>query len=97
MSERASSSTRPGSPVGELPSIPSARPFRFTWDAAPNRKTGPGSVSEATEGPGDFHTPVTAPTAFGAYNSTSVETLSFGALPVEWSSSTHGFHGMCLL
>lgn len=91
MSE-ASSSTRPGSPIGELPTIPSARPFRFTWDAA-NRKPGPGSVSEATEGPGDYHTPFTAPTGYDVYN-TSVQALGLGAFPPDWSSSTHGFHGM---
>ena len=91
MSDRASSSTRPASPVGELPNIPSARPFRFAWDAA-NRKPGPPSVSETTEGPGDYHTPMTAPTAFEMPN-TSVQSLSLGALPSEWSSSRHGFHG----
>ncbi|KAI0797556.1 Vps54-like protein-domain-containing protein [Abortiporus biennis] len=95
MSDYASTSSRPTSPIGDLPNIPSARPYRFTWDAnATPRKPGPGSVSETTEGRGAtdyFVTPGT--TTFDTINA-SGSSLTLGALPSEWSSTLHGFHAI---
>lgn len=91
MSEYASTSSRPTSPVGELPQIPSAvRPYRFNWDAA-HRKAGPGSVSETTEGRGEYfatsgQAPYETPTPSATH-------LALGTFPAEWTSSIHGFHG----
>lgn len=82
----ASSSSRPASPVGELPNIPNARSYRFTWDAA-SRKKGPGSVSETTEGRGDYYGQSTS------LDLPSVSSLPLGATPPYWSSALHGFHG----
>lgn len=88
MSDYTSSPSRPGSPIGDLPDIPSARPFRFTYDAS---RRGPGSVSETTEGRGgaDYFGVSPRVDLFGLGSSSS------GALsiPDEWSSSRHGFHG----
>lgn len=90
MSDYASSSSRPASPVGELPQLAnSARPYRFTWDAA-QRKPGPRSVvSETTEGRGDYFAGQTSYDPITASGSTS----NLASLPPQWSSSVHGFHG----
>lgn len=87
MSDYTSNPSRPGSPVGDLPEIPNARPYRFTWDAS--RRKGPGSVSETTEGRGDYFGAAPKLDLLG----TSSNSLALGALPSEWSSSKHGFHG----
>ncbi|CDO76445.1 hypothetical protein BN946_scf184781.g22 [Trametes cinnabarina] len=93
MSDYASSPSRPASPVGELPSFTASRAaaaYRFNWDAA-TRKPGPGSVSETTEGRGDYfasHAP------YDLLNNRSLATLAPGALPSEWSSSKHGFNAI---
>ncbi|KAG6830755.1 hypothetical protein H0H92_014836 [Tricholoma furcatifolium] len=74
--------SRPPSPPSALPNT--ARPYRFTWDPA-NRAE---SVSGTTEGFGanqDY-----AP-RLGLYPSTL--NLALAAVPQEWSSATHGFHG----
>lgn len=92
MSETASTSSRPTSPTPTLPHVTTSRPYRFQWDPA-SRRPGPGSViSEATEGRGDnWGTP--SPGA-GFYNQNfSSTSLTLGALPQEWSSAKHGFHG----
>ncbi len=85
MSDYASSPSRPASPVGELPSFTASRSYRFNWD---NKRPGPGSVSETTEGRGDYFTG-NAP--YDVYNNASLTSL--GTLPAEWSSSKHGFNG----
>ena len=82
----ASTSSRPVSPVGELPNIPTARPYRFTWDTGA-RRPGPGSVSETTEGRGDYYGQSTS------FDLPSVSGLPLGAVPPYWSSAVHGFHG----
>ncbi len=89
MSDYASTSSRPASPVADLPNITTARPYRFTWDAA-NRRPGPGSISETTEGRGDYF----GQTASYELHTSSATSLPLGAVPSDWSSSIHGFHGM---
>ncbi|KAJ7286116.1 retrograde transporter [Mycena rebaudengoi] len=85
MSDHSSGSlSRPGSPVSPLP--PTARPYRFNWD--PTQK-GPESVSGTTEGRDYF----AGPSRLNLLN-TSSTSLGLGALPPQWSSSTHGFHAI---
>ncbi|KAJ6597190.1 Vps54-like protein-domain-containing protein [Mycena vulgaris] len=85
MSDHSSSNlSRPASPVSPLP--PTARPYRFNWDPA---QRGPESVSGTTEGRDYF----TGPSRLNLLN-TSSATLALGALPPQWSSSTHGFHAI---
>jgi vacuolar protein sorting-associated protein 54 len=52
-------------------------------------------VSGTTEGRGGdyFNLPTPTPFPLGALNA-STANLTLGALPDEWSSSKHGFHGM---
>ncbi|TCD63552.1 hypothetical protein EIP91_005298 [Steccherinum ochraceum] len=88
-----SDSSRPVSPVGELPNISSAasgqRPFRFNYDVG---RRGPASVSETTEGRGgDYFASSAAP---GHAFHPSETSLALGALPTEWSSTRHGFHAI---
>ncbi|KAI8982849.1 Vps54-domain-containing protein [Trametes punicea] len=92
MSDYASTPSRPASPVEELPSFTASRPaaYRFNWDSA-TRKPGPGSISETTEGKGDYfagHAP------YDVADNGSVASLALGALPPEWSSSKHGFNAI---
>jgi vacuolar protein sorting-associated protein 54 len=89
MSDHSSSPSRSGTPVGDLPGVPAARPYRFTWDPSSRRK-GPGSVSETTEGRGGDYFGVMPRVDLNGVVSTS---LAQEALPMEWSSSKHGFHG----
>ncbi|KAF9532159.1 Vps54-like protein-domain-containing protein [Crepidotus variabilis] len=92
MSEVSSVPSRPTSPAsnGTPDLLPTARPYRFTWDPA-SRRPGPESVSGFTEGPGadDFSGP--HPLAFLNTSNTS---LALGSLPSEWSSSRTGFHAI---
>ncbi|KAI0371696.1 Vps54-domain-containing protein [Pilatotrama ljubarskyi] len=92
MSDYASTPSRSASPVGELPSFSASRPaaYRFHWDPA-TRRPGPGSVSETTEGRGDYFGK-DAP--YDVYNNGSLASLALGALPPEWSSSRHGFNAI---
>ncbi|KAJ7685448.1 Vps54-like protein-domain-containing protein, partial [Mycena polygramma] len=86
MSDHSSSNlSRPASPVSPLP--PTARPYRFNWDPA---QRGPESVSGTTEGRDYF---ASGPSRLNLLN-TSSSTLALGALPPQWSSSTHGFHAI---
>src|SRR5262245_30057448 len=89
MSDHSSSATRPVSPVAGAP--PTARPYRFTLDPGAARRPGPGSVSEATE-PAQAEYVVAQPRPDLL---PSASTLVVGALPADWSSSKHGFHGLC--
>src|ERR1700733_2267460 len=88
MSDHSSSPSRAASVVDLSPGIQTARPYRFTWDPS-TRMPGPGSVSEATEGKGDYIESRLRPDALNA----NLTTLAPGALPAEWSSTKHGFHG----
>lgn len=89
MSDYASTSSRPGSPVGELPNIrSSARAFRFNYESG---RKGPGSVSETTEGRGGDY--FASGNTHADLLNTSETSLAVGALPSEWSSARHGFHG----
>lgn len=91
MSDHASSSSRPATPVPALPEIPQvARPFRLNWDTS-SRVRGPGSVSETTEGRGGdyFATPFRL-----ELPNLSTTNIALGALPQEWSSSTQGFNAI---
>ncbi|KXN92270.1 Vacuolar protein sorting-associated protein 54 [Leucoagaricus sp. SymC.cos] len=95
MSESSSTPSRPTTPANATATqIPTARPYRFTWDAS-SRRPGPESVSGTTEGRGGdyFNQPTLTPFPLGALN-TSTTTLALGALPNEWSSSKHGFHAI---
>ncbi|KAH9900817.1 Vps54-domain-containing protein [Cubamyces lactineus] len=91
MSDYASTPSRPASPVGELPSFSASRTnaYRFNWDSA--RKPGPGSVSETTEGRGDYFA---NNATYDVFNSGSVASLALGTLPPEWSSSRQGFNAI---
>ncbi|KAJ6630546.1 Vps54-like protein-domain-containing protein [Mycena sp. CBHHK59/15] len=85
MSDHSSSNlSRPASPVSPLP--PTARPYRFNWDPA---QRGPESVSGTTEGRDYF----AGPSRLNLLN-TSTTSLALGAVPPQWSSSTHGFHAI---
>ncbi|KAF7363680.1 Vps54 domain-containing protein [Mycena sanguinolenta] len=85
MSDHSSSNlSRPASPISPLP--PTARPYRFNWDPA---QRGPESVSGTTEGRDHF----AGPSRLNLFNNSSA-TLGLGALPPQWSSSTHGFHAI---
>ncbi|KAF8965307.1 Vps54-like protein-domain-containing protein [Flammula alnicola] len=92
MSDISSVPSRATSPVSATPDqLPTARPYRFTWDPA-SRRPGPESVSGTTEGRGgdDFGgTP--HPLGFLNHSTTS---LALGSLPSEWSSSRTGFHAI---
>jgi vacuolar protein sorting-associated protein 54 len=93
MSDSESIPSRPVTPVSALPDlIHTARPYRFTWDPA-SRRPGPESVSGTTEGRGggDYFS---AQPRLGFLHTSSTATLALGALPTEWSSSKHGFHGV---
>ena len=92
MSDYTSSPSRPGSPVALSPDPPTARPnaYRFNWDPS-TRLPGPGSVSEATEARGDYFSLTPRVDIYGA--SSSSVTSQLGAVPSQWSSAKHGFHG----
>lgn len=95
MSEISSAPSRPTTPAyASVIQTPTTRPYRFTWDHS--SRLGPESVSGTTEGRGGDYVnqPIPIPTPFplGTLN-TSTTNLALGALPTEWSSSKHGFHG----
>ena len=86
MSDNGSISSLPTSPLTAVPDSPVKRTRKLAWDNQSRR--GPGSViSETTEGNGDYFGPANLPFSF---SSTS---LILSAVPQEWSSSKHGFHG----
>ncbi|PPQ93257.1 hypothetical protein CVT25_015255 [Psilocybe cyanescens] len=94
MSDVSSIPSRATSPVNALAlpdQLPTARPYRFTWDPA-SRRPGPESVSGTTEGRGgdDFGG---APHPLGFLNASSTS-LALGSLPIDWSSSRTGFHAI---
>jgi len=96
MSEYTSSPSRPASPVAALPplpDIPTARPlaYRFNWDPTSRRPGGPRSVSETTEGRGDYFSSTPKVDIYGASSSTAA--LPLATVPSQWSSAKHGFHG----
>ncbi|KAI0807877.1 Vps54-like protein-domain-containing protein [Fomes fomentarius] len=89
MSDYAESTpSRPASPVGDLPTFNASRSYRFNYD---NKRPGPGSVSETTEGRGDY---LANNAPYDVYNNASLTSLAFGSLPTEWSSSKHGFNAI---
>jgi len=95
MSEISSAPSRPTTPAyASVIQTPTTRPYRFTWDHS--SRPGPESVSGTTEGRGGDYVnqPIPIPTPFplGTLNTSTVN-LALGALPAEWSSSKHGFHG----
>ena len=90
MSDHSSTPSRPATPVAELPSTSQVRPYRFTWDPTSARRTGPGSVSATTEGHAEYYGNATP---YDLYGNASLASLQHGALPAEWSSTKHGFHG----
>ncbi|KAI6005867.1 Vps54-like protein-domain-containing protein [Pisolithus albus] len=85
MSEHSSSPSRPGSPPGPFPDS-----SLFQWDAASRSRGGPGSVSEMTEGRGGGDYFAMAP----RIDIPSTSSVSLGALPSHWSSSTQGFNAI---
>jgi vacuolar protein sorting-associated protein 54 len=96
MSEYTSSPSRPASPVAALPplpDIPTVRPlaYRFNWDPTSRRPGGPRSVSETTEGRGDYFSSTPKVDIYGASSSTAA--LPLATVPSQWSSAKHGFHG----
>lgn len=82
------STSRPGSPIAQLPEFSSSKPYRFAWDAS--RKPGPSSVSGFSEGRNDYfaYRP-----ALGNLNFSSAS-LALGAVPQDWSSARLGFNGV---
>ncbi|KAI9509602.1 Vps54-like protein-domain-containing protein, partial [Russula earlei] len=93
MSDYTSSPSRPASPVGQLPDLPTshAQAYRFIWDH-PSSRPGPGSVSETTEGRGDYFASTPKVDIYGPSSSTAAS-LS-GTVPSQWSSAKHGFHAI---
>ncbi|KAH9980866.1 Vps54-like protein-domain-containing protein [Lactifluus volemus] len=93
MSDYTSSPSRPASPASALPDLPTARPsaFRFDWDPS-SRRPGPRSVSETTEGRGDYFSSTPKVDIYGA--SSSVASVQLGSIPSQWSSAKHGFHAI---
>ncbi|PFH54158.1 hypothetical protein AMATHDRAFT_135672 [Amanita thiersii Skay4041] len=93
MSVASSPPASPPVPPSALPDqLPTARPFRFTWDPS-SRRPGPASVSGTTEGRGGDYITAKQP-RLGFLESSSTTALASGALPVEWSSSRHGFNAI---
>jgi vacuolar protein sorting-associated protein 54 len=86
MSETASSASRPASPE-RTPEPRSARTFRIGWDG---RRAGPGSVVSEAPTDGRDYFISSNPLYMQAGSSAA---LGVPALPAEWSSSRHGFHG----
>ncbi|KAM6500337.1 vacuolar protein sorting-associated protein 54 [Amanita muscaria] len=94
MSDADSAPHSPPTPTLTIPQdLPTARPYRFTWDPS-SRRRGPESVSGTTEGRGgDYIT--SQPPKLGFLDSPTTATApSFGALPSEWSSARHGFNAI---
>lgn len=91
MSDYTSNPSRPASPVGERPDLPTARPYRFSFDGS--RRKGPASVSETTEGRGDYFGAAPKLDLYGG----AMDSLAPGALPSEWSSTKQGFNGVCTM
>ncbi|TFY63612.1 hypothetical protein EVG20_g6246 [Dentipellis fragilis] len=92
MSDYTSEHSRPASPVGPLPDIANAHgkaAYRFNWDS---RRPGPGSVSETTEGRGDYFSVTPRVDIYGA--SASSTNLALDAVPSQWSSAKNGFHAI---
>ncbi|KAA1469206.1 Vps54-domain-containing protein [Dentipellis sp. KUC8613] len=92
MSDYTSEHSRPASPVGPLPDIANAQgkaAYRFNWDS---RRPGPGSVSETTEGRGDYFSVTPKVDIYGA--SASSANLALDAVPSQWSSAKNGFHAI---
>lgn len=89
MSDYTSNSSRPASPVAVSPDPLTARPqaYRFNWDAAA-RLQGPGSVSETTDARGGYFSSTPRVDIYGASSSSQL-----AAVPSQWSSAKHGFHG----
>ena len=83
--------SRPSSPVFQVPELPTVRPpaYRFNWEGSSLRRTGPPSVSEATDNRGDLH----GSPKDDIFPSNNLSSLAL-ALPHDWSSSKHGFNGM---
>ncbi|KIM71977.1 hypothetical protein PILCRDRAFT_16564 [Piloderma croceum F 1598] len=104
MSDNTSTPSRAASPTTGTPDIPPiptdttpARPYRFTWDPSASRRQGPSSVSETTEGRGgrgEYHFGVSPRVDLFGVSASSSTQLAQGALPLEWSSSKHGFHAI---
>ena len=86
MSDNGSTSSLPTSPLTAVPDSPTKRIPKLARDNQSRR--GPTSVvSETTEGNGDYFGPANLPFSF------SSASLVLSAVPQEWSSSKHGFHG----
>ena len=86
MSENGSISSLPTSPVTAVPDSPLKRIRKLVRDNP--QRSGPASViSETTEGNGDYFGSANLPFSF------SSASLALSAVPQEWSSSKHGFHG----
>ena len=92
MADSASISTLSRAPSPDIPQTARPQqPFRFQWDNA-SRK-GPASVySETTDARADI-----PPLPIRPELNTNLSTFAAGALPSEWSSSRHGFHGTFVL
>lgn len=89
MSDNGSTVSLPTSPVTAVPDSPAKRIRRLARDDQPRR--GPASItSETTEANGGYPGSVNLP-----FNLSSVS-LALAAVPHEWSSSKHGFHGAWL-
>ncbi|KAI0313659.1 Vps54-like protein-domain-containing protein [Amylostereum chailletii] len=94
MSDYTSNPSRPGSPVGSLRDVPTTRQaYRFNWDSS-TRRPGPRSVSETTEGRGDYFSTTPKVEIYGAAGSASSTHLALNTVPAEWSSAKHGFHAI---
>src|ERR1700722_1907702 len=89
MSDHSSSASRPASSVHNVPRT--VAQYRFNWDPAVPLPSGPGSVSEATQG-GQADYLTLRPPAELSHNFEAG--LIPGALPSDWSSSKYGFHGV---
>lgn len=100
MSNSSPASSRASSPVTAHPDVspydtttptagPSSSRYHFSWD--PSERRGPESVSGTTAYGQDYF--AAAPTGLGFHFGGSTASLNLGALPSEWSSSKHGFHG----
>jgi hypothetical protein len=99
MSDVTSNPSRPPSPSASVLAhndLPTARPYRFVWDPS-TRRPGPESVAGTTEG-GRYANDYIGGNAqypLGVLNNPSSLNLADPSLPAEWSSTKHGFHGVC--
>ena len=94
--QSVASSSRPGSPLPELPNLPSTsrhgqQIYRFNFESTSRRK-GPASIAETVDSRADFTAPRT-----NYAQKYAIPTTGDAGIPSHWSAATAGFNGLSLL